>query len=70
MDITDALDSYLNAKAKVGEWESEFIGKFYRPIADMIIQQALQNARTSPMIDQQKLESRLSPGALRKFRGE
>lgn len=68
MNITDALDSYLTAKVKVGEWENEFIGKFYKPIGDMIINKAIENARNGPM--KAELEKRLSPEALRKFRGE
>lgn len=45
MDITDALDSYLISKVRVEEWNVEFLGMFYRPIAEMMIGQALIGAR-------------------------
>jgi hypothetical protein len=70
MDITDALDSYLSAKVRVGLWEQEFNQKFYKPITDALINTAITNARNSPMFDQGKIERNLSPEALRKFRGE
>jgi hypothetical protein len=70
MDISDALDAYLQSKVKIGEWEQEFNARFYKPIGDMIIGMAMHNARNNPMIDQNKLESRLSPEALKRLRGE
>lgn len=70
MDITDALDSYLRAKVRVGEWENEFMGKFYRPVGEILLNMAMQGAKNSPMIDKNKLEQNLSPKARQKFRGE
>lgn len=70
MNISDVLDSYLTAKVKVGEWENEFLTKFYKPVIDLMINNAIENARTSPMIDREKLEKRLSPAARRRLRGE
>lgn len=70
MNITDAFDSYLNAKVRVAEWELEFNKRFYGPLAEVVLGTAMQNARTSPEFDRDKLESNLSPGALQKLRGE
>jgi hypothetical protein len=70
MDITDALDAYLTSKVKVGEWQMEFMGKFYKPIADMMINMAMQGAKNEQMFDQGKLNQVLSPGAKQKLRGE
>jgi hypothetical protein len=70
MNIADALDSYLSAKVQIGEWKQEFDAEFYEPLGKMLINLALESARKSPMIDQNKLEGMLSPSAKRKFRGE
>lgn len=70
MNIADALDSYLSAKVQIGEWKQEFDAKFYEPVGKMIVNLALEGARKSPMIDQNKLEGLLSPSAKQKFRGE
>lgn len=70
MNITDALDSYLSAKVRIVEWKQDFDMEFYEPIGEMLINLTLENARKSPSFDQGKLESVLSPGAMRKFRGE
>lgn len=69
MNITDALDSYLTAKLKVGEWEQEFVGRFYAPVLELMVQSVMETAKSNPDVAQ-KLEQRLSPQALRKFRGE
>jgi len=70
MNITDAFDSYLTAKIKVGQWEKEFTVKFYKPVIDSMINVAMTNARNPDMFDQDVLNSRLSPGAQQKLRGE
>ena len=70
MDITDALDSYLISKVRVEEWNVEFFGMFYRPIAEMMIGQALIGARDERFFDQNKLNANLSPGAQKVLRGE
>jgi hypothetical protein len=70
MDITDALDSYLTAKVKLDKWRREFETKFYKPIADVLIDIALREARNNPMYNREEIEKKLSPEALRKFRGE
>jgi hypothetical protein len=70
MDITDALDSYLTAKVKLDKWRREFETKFYKPIADALIDIALREARNNPMYNREEIEKNLSPEALRKFRGE
>ena len=48
MDITDALDSYLQAKIKVGQWEREFNLKFYEPMAKVLIATAMRAANSIP----------------------
>ena len=70
MNMNDALDAYLNAKMRVAEWQMEFNQRFYGPMGQMLVGMAMQNARTSPMIDRAKLENGLSPQALQKLRGE
>lgn len=70
MDISDALDSYLSAKLRVGQWETEFLTKFYKPVIDAMLNVAIENARNNPMVDREALESRLSPEAKKRLRGE
>lgn len=69
-NIKDAIDSYLYGKAKVEKWRREFDRKWNEPMAKMLVQQSIEAARYSPMIDRQKLESRLSPEARQLLRGE
>ena len=70
MDITDALDSYLRSKVKVGEWQDEFMGRFYKPVADMMIAMAMKTAGNDQMFDQQLLGQNISPEAQQRLRGE
>jgi hypothetical protein len=70
MDVTDALDSYLRAKVRVGEWEAEFMGRFYKPVAEMIINMAVKAAGNDQFFDQQMLDQNLSPEALQRLRGQ
>ena len=70
MDITDAFDSYLRAKVKVGEWQDEFMGRFYKPVADMMIAMAMKTAGNDQMFDQQALGQNISPEAQQRLRGE
>ena len=70
MDITDALDSYLNAKIKVGEWQTEFMASFYKPVADMMISLAMKTAGNPNMFDQEQLGMNISPQAQQRLRGE
>jgi hypothetical protein len=69
-NIMGAFDSYLIGKVKIQRWENEFMLRWYKPMFDLMMQATLQAARNHPNIDKQKLESKLSPQALRKFRGE
>ena len=70
MNITDAFDSYLNAKVRVGEWKRDFDQRFYGPLGEALIGMAMQGAKNPAVFDQEKLDSRLSPQAKQKFRGE
>jgi len=70
MDIQDVMSAYLSSKARVDAWEKEFMARFYKPITDLMINKAIENAKNSPNFDRGKIESRLTPQALRRFRGE
>lgn len=70
MDITDALDIYLTSKVKTEEWKTEFVGKFYRPLAELMLVQAMTAARDDRLFDQDVLNQRLSPQAQQALRGE
>jgi hypothetical protein len=69
MDITDALDSYLKAKIRVGQWEQEFNQRFYKPMIEAAMGMTLEAVKNSPNIDRQRLESNLSPEAQMRLRG-
>jgi hypothetical protein len=58
MDITDALDAYLTAKMKIAEWQSEFMGSFYKPVGEMIIGLAKKSAQAP---SQQMMEPDMFP---------
>lgn len=70
MDITDALDSYLTAKTRVGEWQNEFMASFYKPVADMMIGLAMKTAGNPDLFDQEQLGMSISPEAQQRLRGE
>ena len=63
MDITDALDSYLQAQIKVKKWEKQFNEEFYKPLAMVAIATAVKAAASLPAMQQQ-------PGPEMNMRGE
>jgi len=67
LNVTDALDSYLTAKFKVGNWETEFNARFYAPVLKTMVGNAIRGAKNSPQIDQDKLKSGLSPEARARY---
>lgn len=73
-DITDALDAYLIGKVKVGEWQNDFLTSWILPLvkldAKIIEEFMLNQIKSHPNINQDKLQSNLSPEALRRLRGE
>ena len=68
-NITDALDSYLTAKAKANKWEKEFVLNWYDPLFKMYSEMAMKMVRENPNIDQEILNQRLSPEAQQRLRG-
>lgn len=67
--ILDTQDCMLVAQAQVMEWEQEFMLRYYEPLVKAMINQAIQGAQRSPMIDQQKLDGMLSPQGQNRLRG-
>ena len=70
LNITDALDAYLNAKVRVGKWQQEFEQGFYAPIIKAMPKVMMQVLKDHPLINQQKLRENLSKQALLKLDGE
>lgn len=69
LTFVDANDCTLTAQAKVAEWEKEFMASYYQPLIELIVKMAIEGAARSPMIDQQKLDGRLSPQGRARLRG-
>jgi len=68
MDISNAMNSYLNAKAAVAKWEKNFMAEWMRPIIKVLKENAIEGARNSENVDQNKLMRNLSPEAQEKWR--
>ncbi len=64
MDVSDALDAYIQAQLQVGEWQDDFLSTFYKPVLDTIVGEALRNAGNPEVFDQSKVRQGLSPSAL------
>jgi len=69
LTIQQAVDSYLKAKVRIKEWEIQFQARYYGPLYKVMINTAIENAKKSPMIDQQKLINSLTPEARERFIG-
>jgi hypothetical protein len=69
-NIADVMESYLQGKLQVDNWRKEFEAQYYKPVMDALIGMAIEGARKSPEVDQNKLMKNLSPAAQKKFRGE
>ena len=69
MDVSDALDSYLTGHVRAATFWRDFETEWYKPMAELAINMALKAVKNSPEL-MQNLEGKLSPGAMRKLRGE
>lgn len=70
LDIMDALDSYLSAKARVQTWKDEFEKGFYAPFTNALPNVLMKVVKEHPMIDQERLRQGLSQKALDKLDGK
>lgn len=69
-DYLQALNCYLNGKSRVDGWKEVFIASWFEPVINVMKQIAIEGARNSPNIDQNKLMGMLSPEAQQRLRGE
>ena len=69
LNFMDAADCRLEAQARVNEWKQEFMLAYYEPLVRAMINQALEGAQRSPMIDRQKLDGMLTPQGRARLRG-
>jgi len=68
-DVRDASSAYMMGRAQLEKFKYEFETRWYKPYADLLRMQIMRSIKTSPIVNQEKLEDSLSPEALEKLRG-